>query len=199
MITWNTAEKSLNFVSTWVARYGSFVPLLEVSIHCSKCINKYVRNSEECAKIIIYATAFWKGMKIYIELLIPVLCSKHLTLFRVLCRAQALSREPIFLHVCQVDVFSDPTSYQNTWEKNANCCQCQGTAAEQSCEPCPWSWMIFFISLKWYENSKGILLGIKMCQKGKHGFAVVLIRLFCCNESCFVLQSVGHEWVLRSP
>lgn len=150
-------------------------------------------------KNYIYATAFWKDMKIYIQLHIPVLCSEHLSLFRPLQTPASEQGAYPPSQVCQLDVFSDLPTIGTHGKKNARCCQCQDTAAEQSCELCPWSWMIFFTSLKWLENSKEILLGIKMCQKEKHGFAVAIIRLFCCNDSCFVLQSVGHEWVLTSP
>lgn len=139
---------------------------------------------------------FGKVWKICTQLHIPVLCSKH-----QLCSESFA--EP-GLWAGSLSSFTGVPAWCLQWpyllsEQNARCCQCQGTAAEQSCEPCPWSWMIFFTWLKWSKNSKEILLGIKMCQKGKHVFAVMLIRLFCCNDFCFVLQSVGHEWVLTSP
>lgn len=140
MITWNTAENSLNVVFAWVARYGSFTWSIHLLFQMHKTsmliIHSKVQKLYFCYNIL--------RRQIYIQLYIPVLCSKHLTLFRVLCRPQALSREPIFLH-----------RYANslkTWEKTARCCQCQGTAREQSCEPCPWSWMTFFTWLKWLEN-----------------------------------------------
>lgn len=185
VVTWNATENSSSFIFAWVARYDSFAWSVHLLFQMHKTsmliIQRKVQKLYLCCRILERQISI---------LHIPALCSKHLTLFRVLCRPQALSREPIFLH-----------RYANEkhGEKSSRCCQCQDTTAEQSCEPCSWAWMIFFTSLRWLENSKEMLLGIKMCQKGKHCLAVVLIRLFYYNDSCFVLQSLGDEWILTSP
>lgn len=94
MRTRNTTENSLSFVSAWVARYGSFAwsarALFQMHKPSMLIIQRNVQKLYLCYSIL--------ERQIYTQLHIPILCSKHLTLFGVLCRPQALSRGPIFIH-----------------------------------------------------------------------------------------------------
>lgn len=142
MMTWTTwTENSLNFVSAWVARYGSFTWTVHLLFQMNKTnmliIQRNVQKLYLCCSIlerqISYSCIFqYSVQSIFVQSPLETPGSEQGAYFP----SQA----------SQLDVFSDPKYYQYTWGKNARW-QCQGTAAEQSCEPCPWSWMIFFTKM----------------------------------------------------